>query len=156
MEKKFIVAGIISGIAIATIAIAALYVTEITKPKGVEFEWISSGPFAVQKYQHRLGENVFVVADNIPQHEKGTIRVFTPKNIEYISYPFDGSVKSSFNVYFKPDTFSRKDRCSPEDFVGVWTMRFEGVEYPPIQFEFINEYVPGAEVDIIDLCKNVT
>ena len=35
-------------------------------------------------------------------------------------------------------------------------MKFEGVSYPPIQFEFLNEYIEGGEADIIDLCKYVT
>ena len=156
MKKKFtsiIIASVIVAIGAVSIYFAS---QEIQKSHDEGFEWLTSGPFSVQKYQHRLGENVFIVAYGIAPNEKGTIRVYTPKNIEYMSYQFDGSMKSSFNTYFKPDTFTRKDRCSPEDFVGVWTMKFEGVSYPPIQFEFINEYVEGAEADIIDLCKNVT
>lgn len=155
MKKKFtpiIIAGVVVVIAAVLIYFAS---QEIQKSHDEGFEWLTSGPFSVQNYQHRLGENIFIVVYGLAPHEKGTIRVYTPKNIEYIYYPFDGSVKSSFNTYFKPDTFAKKDRCSPEDFVGIWTMKFEGVPYPPIQFEFLNEYIEGAEVDIIDLCKHV-
>jgi len=147
---------IISIVIVVAIAVSIYFITQIRDSHDEGFEWITSGPFSVQKYQHRLGENVFVVAYEIAPSEKGTIRVYTPKNIQYVSYPFDGSVKPSFNVYFKPDTFPKKDRCSPLDFVGIWTMKFEGVPYPPIQFEFINEYIIGGEVDINDLCKYVT
>ena len=156
MEKKttsIIIAGIVIAIASVSIYFAS---QEIQKSHDEGFEWLTSGPFSVQNYQHRLGENIFIVAYGIAPNEKGVIRIFTPKNIEYISYLFDGSVKSNFNVYFKPDTVAKKDRCSPEDFVGVWTMKFEGVSYPPIQFEFLNEYIEGGEADIIDLCKYVT
>ena len=156
MKKKFtsiIIAGVVVTIAVVSIYFAS---QEIQKSHDEGFEWLTSGPFSVQKYQHRLGEHVFIVVYGLAPHEKGTIRVYTPKNIEYIYYQFDGSVKSNFNTYFKPDTVAKKDRCGPEDFVGVWTMKFEGASYPPIQFEFINEYIEGAEADIIDLCKNVT
>jgi len=155
MKKKFtsiIIAGVV-----AIVAVLIYFASqEIQKSHDEGFEWLTSGPFSVQNYQHRLGENIFIVAYGIAPNEKGVIRIFTPKNIEYISYLFDGSVKSNFNVYFKPDTVAKKDRCSPEDFVGVWTMKFEGVSYPPIQFEFLNEYIEGGEADIIDLCKYVT
>ena len=156
MKKKFI-SIIIAGVVIAIAAVSIYFASqEIQKSHDEGFEWLTSGPFSVQNYQHRLGENIFIVAYGIAPNEKGVIRIFTPKNIEYISYLFDGSVKSNFNVYFKPDTVAKKDRCSPEDFVGVWTMKFEGVSYPPIQFEFLNEYIEGGEADIIDLCKYVT
>jgi hypothetical protein len=154
--KKKITSIIIVSVVVSIAAMSIYFVSEeIQKSHDEGFEWITSGPFSVQNYQHRLGENIFIVAYGIAPYEKGVIRIFTPKNIEYIYYQFDGSVKSQFNVYFKPDTFPRKDRCSPEDFVGVWTMKFEGVSYEPIQFEFINEYIEGAEVDIIDLCERV-
>ena len=156
MEKK-IAYIIITGVVIAIASVLMHFANqEIQKSHDEGFEWLTSGPFSVQNYQHRLGENIYVVAYEIPPNEKGAIRVFTPKNIEYVSYPFDGSVKSSFNVYFKPDTLARKDRCSPEDLIGIWTMKFEGVDYSPIQFEFTNEYVGGAEKDIINLCRNTT
>ena len=153
MTKKFI-SIIITGVIVAIIAVSVYFASsQIEKSKDEGFEWLTSGPFSVKDYQHKLGENIFVVASGIVPDEKGTIRVYTPKNIEYVSYPFDGLVKPAFNVYFKPDTTVRKDKCSPEDFVGIWTMRFEGVPYPPIQFEFINEYIIGAENDITDLCQ---
>ena len=156
MKKKF-TSIITAGVTVAIAAVLIYFASqEIQKSHDEGFEWITSGPFSVQNYQHRLGENIFVVVYGLAPHEKGTIRVYTPKNIEYINYPFDGSVKSDFNTYFKPDTTGRKDRCGPEDFVGMWTMKFEGVSYTPIQFEFINEFIEGGEADIIDLCKNVT
>ena len=158
MNKGKKIGAIVITCVIILIGAVAMYFAglDIKKSHDEGFEWITSGPFSVQKYQHKLGENVFFVAHGIAPHEKGMIRVYTPKNIEYVYYSFDGSEKSQFNMYFKPDTTFRNDKCSPEDFVGVWTMKFEGVSYAPIQFEFINEYIRGAEVDIINLCKNAT
>jgi len=147
---------IITGCVIAAIAAVSLYFVGVEKEEELKFEWLTSGPFSVQRYQHKLGENIFIVGYDIAPHEKGMIRVYTPKNVEYTSFPFDGSVKSQFNTYFKPDTTAHKDRCSPEDLVGVWTMVFDGVPYEPIEFEFINEYILGAEADITNVCRDAT
>ena len=156
MKKKFI-SIIITSVIVAIIAVSVYFTSsQIEKSKDEGFEWLTSGPFSVKDYQHKLGENIFVVASGITPNEKGTIRVYTPKNIEYVSYPFDGSVKQDFNVYFKPDTLFIKNRCSPEDLIGIWKMEFEGVSYPPIQFELINEHIDGAENDLINLCKDTT
>ena len=153
MKKKFI-SSIIVVVIVTIIAVSVYFVSiEINKSHDKGFEWITSGPISVQNYQHRLGENIFIVAYGIKPTEKGVIRIFTPNNTEYINYPFDGSVKSNFNVYFKPDTQPFKDRCSPKDLVGIWTVKLEGVPYPPIQFELINEYVIGGEADIVDICQ---
>src|SRR3989338_10481330 len=139
--KKF-TSMIIVVVIVAAISVSIYFaITQIQDSPDEGFEWITSGPFSIQDYQHKLGENIFVVAYGIAPNEKGIIRVYTPKNIEYVSYSFDGSVKSDFNVYFKPDTLFIKNRCSPEDLIGIWKMEFEGVSYPPIQFELINEYI---------------
>jgi len=156
MKKKLtyiIIAGVIVAIVFASTYFASL---QTEKSAYKEFEYLTSGPFSVIEYQHKLGEDIHIITHGIAPTEKGTIRVYTPKNVEYVSYPFDGSVKSDFNVYFKVTTSARKDRCSPDDLIGIWTMRFEGVPYPPIQFEFINEYILGGEANIKNLCQYVT
>lgn len=156
MKKKFR-AIIIAGVIVAIVSVLIYFVSQdIAKSHDAGFKWLTSGPFSVQEYQHRLGENVYVVAYGIAPNEKGTIRVFTPKNIDYVDWQFDGSAKPSFNVYFRPHTFTIKNKCSVEDFVGVWTMKFDGVSYPPIQFEFINEYIEGAEITFKNMCKETT
>ena len=156
MKKKFR-AIIIAGVIVAIVSVLIYFVSQdIAKSHDEGFKWLTSGPFSVQEYQHRLGENVYVVAYGIAPNEKGTIRVFTPKNIDYVDWQFDGSAKPSFNVYFRPHTFTIKNKCSVEDFVGVWTMKFDGVSYPPIQFEFINEYIEGAEITFKNMCKETT
>ena len=156
MKKKF-TSMIIAGVVIAVISVSVYFVNiQIRHTPDEGFEWLTSGPFSIKGYQHKLGEKIFIVAYGIAPNEKGTIRVYTPKNIEYVTYPFDGAAKSNFNVYFKPDTLFVKNRCSPEDLIGIWRMEFKGVPYPPIQFEFINEYIEGATSDIINLCRDVT
>ena len=92
MEKKF-TSIIIAGVVAIVVVLIYFASQEIQKSHDEGFEWLTSGPFSVQNYQHRLGENIFIVAYGIAHNEKGVIRIFTPKNIEYISYLFDGSVK---------------------------------------------------------------
>jgi len=117
--------------------------------------WNTSGPFSLQEYQHRLGEHIFMTVDGLQPFEKGWIRVFMPNGHQYTQISFDGSQKSSFNTYFKPDTQAKANRCDPMDLVGVWTVVFDGTTHRPIEFEFINEYIEGGEADIDDQCKFV-
>lgn len=117
--------------------------------------WNTSGPFSLQSYEHRLGEHIFMTVNGLQPFEKGWIRVFMPNGHQYTQISFDGSQKSSFNTYFKPDTQAKSGRCDPEDLVGVWTVVFDGTTYRPIEFEFINEYIEGGEADIDDQCKFV-
>jgi len=117
--------------------------------------WNTSGPFSLQEYQHRLGEHIFMTVEGLQPYEKGWIRVFMPNGHQYTQISFDGSQKSGFNTYFKPDTQGKSNRCHPDDLVGVWTVVFDGTTHRPIEFEFINEYIIGAEADIKDLCPGV-
>ena len=93
-----------------------------------------------------------MVVEGLQPNEKGWIRVFMPNGQQFTQISFDGSKKSSFNTYFKPDTQAKLNRCHPDDLVGVWIVVFDGTTYPPIEFEFINEYIQGGEADINDLC----
>ena len=156
MMQKKIVSIIVIIVIVAVVAVIAYSATRNADQSELRTEWITSGPFSVADYQHKLGENIFLAVSGIPSYEKGVIRVFTPKKVEYVSYPFDGSIKSDFNVYFKPATKVRENLCSPEDFIGIWTVEFDGVQYPPIQFEFIDEYIGGGEVIITNLCRDST
>lgn len=159
-KKSQIIFIIIVCVILSTIGFITYFaILETEKSTGVEnewSEWITSGPFSLQRYQHKLGENIYFIARGIAPHERGTIKFYMPNNNVYTSIPFDGAIKSDWNQYFKPDTQPRKGWCSPEDLVGVWTMVFEGVPYKPIQFEFIYEYISGGEADITNLCRDTT
>lgn len=113
---------------------------------------ISSGPLTILNSKHRLGENVFMHIEGLKPNEKGFIHFFTPKGKLHHSIPFDGSIKSDFNQYFKPDTNKVRGICGPEDLVGTWKVVFEGVSYQPLQFDILNEFIRGAEADIIKVC----
>ncbi len=112
----------------------------------------SSGPLTILKIKNRLYENVFFNVIGLEKNQKGDILIFAPNDELIQTIPFDGSVKTHFNFYFKPSTSSGLKLCTVEDLVGVWTVRFEGINYKPLQFEIINEFVQGGETVLKDVC----
>ena len=69
-----------------------------------EHEYVWSGPLGVTQYEHRLGDNVFVVMRGLQPNERGTVGIFTPQGVMFKSFEYDGSLKPNFNYYFYPDT----------------------------------------------------
>ena len=159
MKKKFIPV-ILGVIAITVVVLISVILTEEegvdrnflseTTPKPSEH--ISSGPLTILNYKHRLADNVFFMITGLEPNQKGNFLVFTPKGILYTTIPFDGSVKTNFNFYFKPSTSSGLKLCAVEDLVGVWTVKFVGINYKPLQFEIINEFIRGGESVLKDVC----
>ena len=116
-------------------------------------EWISSGPFSIDKQQYLLGENIFLIATALQTTEKGEIQFIRTSGDIYRSIPFDGSLRSDFNQYFTPFPSSTLKICTSDDLVGEWTVKFQGTDYKPIMFEIINEYLEGEEYKFVDDCK---
>ncbi len=112
----------------------------------------SSGPLTILKTKNRLYENVFFNVIGLEKNQKGDILIFAPNDELYQTIPFDGSKKTHFNFYFKPSTSSGLKLCTIEDLVGVWTAKFVGINYKPLQFEIINEFVRGGESGLQDVC----
>jgi len=112
----------------------------------------SSGPLTILKTKNRLYENLFFNVVGLEKNQKGDILIFAPNDELIQTIPFDGSVKTNFNFYFKPSTSSGLKLCTVEDLVGVWTVKFVGVNYKPLQFEIINEFIPGGEAVLKDVC----
>ena len=122
--------------------------TETTKTN----EWISSGPFSIDKQQYLLGENIFLRVVDIQINEKGEIQFIRPSGDIYRTIPFDGSLRSEFNQYFTPFPSSALKVCSSDDLVGTWTVKFQGTNYKPITFEMKNEYLKGEEWKFVNDC----
>ena len=116
------------------------------------FDQASSGPLTILKTKNRLYENLFFNVIGLEKNQKGDILIFAPNDELIQTIPFDGSVKTHFNFYFKPSTSSGLKLCTVEDLVGVWTVKFVGINYKPLQFEIINEFVPGGEAVLKDVC----
>jgi hypothetical protein len=113
---------------------------------------ITSGPLTITKYEHKIGENIFMIVSGLVNSEKGNIRIFMPDGRLYKTLEYDGSFKTGFNSYFKPDTSALRKICEQEELVGVWKVLFDNDVYPPLQFEIINEHLDGPNVRLPKSC----
>ena len=153
---KAVIAG---GIIAAIIAIIVIVGFSISDSDTKMDEWISSGPFSINKQQYLLGENIFFIAEGIQPHEKGEIQFTRPSGDIYRTIgdiyrtiPFDGSQRSTFNQYFTPFLSPALKVCTSDDLVGLWTIKFQGTNYKSITFEMKNEYLEGEEWKFVDDC----
>ena len=119
-------------------------------------EWITSGPFQIDRSEYILGEKVFLVIGGIEQNEKGQVAFLRPLNDThkkvYQTIPFDGSEKSAFNYYIEPDLSKNNGICSKDDIVGDWTVVFRGTNYKNLEFKIIDKILPGDEESYISVC----
>ncbi len=111
-----------------------------------------SGPLTILNTKSRLYENIFFTVDGIEKNQKGEILIFAPNGALYKTVRFDGSLKTHFNFYFKPSPSGGLKVCTIEELVGMWTVKFVGINYEPLQFEIINEFIPGGESVLKDVC----
>ncbi|MFB5621119.1 MAG: hypothetical protein ACE5RC_08335 [Nitrosopumilus sp.] len=119
-------------------------------------EWITSGPFQIDRSEYVLGEKIFLVIGGLQQYEKGQVVFLRPLNDThkkvYQTIPFDGSKKNMFNYYIEPDISKNKGICSIDDLVGEWTVVFRGTSYENIKFRIIDEILPGDEKNYETVC----
>ena len=115
-------------------------------------EWISSGPFSLDKKQYLLGENIFLITTALLPMEKGEIQFILPSGGIYKTIPFDGELRTDFNQYFTPFPTASLKVCTSDDLVGNWIVNFHGTNYEPIKFEIIDEYLPGEEYKFVNDC----
>ena len=112
-------------------------------------DWPTSGPFEIDRSRYVLGESVFVSIKNLQPQEKGQIAFLRPLNEThysvYITIPFDGSKKLTFNQYFKPDLSTVKRICSKNDLIGRWAVVFQGTNYENLHFEIVDQVIPGSK-----------
>ena len=147
MKKKTV--PIVVGILVVAAIVSAIYFYEEKKPSDdIKSQWISSGPFAIDKSRYKIGENIFLSVHGLKPNEVGNIIIVTPTGSEWTTVPFNGTLKSDFNYYFKPETSRVLKILNPEDLVGTWKVIFQGLTYEPLSFEIVNEFLPGAESDI--------
>ena len=155
-----------TGPLIALIVIAAIIIGGVfyyynqQKNSEENAQWKNiSGPFAINKFQYKLGENIFVIVSDLKPIDAGKIVIIDPKGDTYATIPFNGTLKTGFHYFFKPNTqnFGGILLCNPTDLVGKWGLVFQGVPYKSIKFEVINEWIQGAQAEIKpipkDLCK---
>ena len=119
-------------------------------------EWITSGPFQIDRSEYILGEKVFLRIGGLNYDEKGQAAFLRPLNNThysvYITIPFDGSNKSAFNYYLEPDLSKLKGICSVDDLVGDWRVVFRGTDYPNLEFKITEDILPGEENTYKSVC----
>ncbi len=119
-------------------------------------EWVTSGPFQIDRSEYILGEKIFLVIGGLEQQDKGQVAFLRPLNDThkkvYQTIPFDGSKKNMFNYYVEPDLSKKNGICSIDDIVGDWTVVFRGTNYENLKFKIINQTLPGDEEDYISVC----
>jgi len=116
-------------------------------------EWITSGPFQIDRSKYAIGEKVFIRTSGLEFNDKGQIAVMRSLNAThysvYITIPFDGAQKSEFNYYIDPIISKSKGLCSVDDIMGKWSLVFRGTNYPSLDFEITERVVPGTNTESV-------
>ena len=122
--------------------------------KPLEREWITSGPFQVDRSEYAIGESIFIRMGGIEINEKGQIEIYRPLNAThhkiYLTIPFDGEDRSASNTYFTPQINSKRGICSMDDLSGEWMMVFRETDYPNLNFKINEKILPGT--DVVTVC----
>jgi hypothetical protein len=116
-------------------------------------EWITSGPFQIDRSEYAIGEKIFIRIGGLELDAKGQIAVMRPLNVThysvYITIPFDGAKKISFNYYVEPSISRISKICSVYDLMGKWSLVFRGTNYPNLNFNITERIVPGTNIDTV-------
>ena len=111
-----------------------------------EREWISSGPFKIDRSEYYLGEKIFFNIERIDKNTKGKVVFWKITNntsaYTYAEFPFDGSRPQS-NFYFTPELGELSGICNVDQLIGDWTVQFVGTQYSNLEFKIINKIIPG-------------
>ncbi len=119
-------------------------------------EWITSGPFQIDRSEYILGEKIFVRVGGLSSEEKGQIAFLRPLNAThqsvYLTISFDGTERNGFNQYFQPQLSKNNGFCTIDDFVGEWRVVFRGTEYADLTFKITEDILPGDESSYEPVC----
>ena len=113
-----------------------------------EREWITSGPFQIDRSEYNLGEKIFLVIEGLKSEENGQIAFLRQLNDTHYSVyqtiPFDGERKDAFNYYMQPKLSMTKGLCSADDIIGNWAVVFKGTDHKSITFKITDEIIPNS------------
>lgn len=114
-------------------------------------EWLTSGPFQIDRSHYAIGEKIFVIIGGLYPSEKGEITFMRPLNDThysvYLTIPFDGAAKPEFNYYLEPKMSKERGICSVDNIIGKWAVVFRGTDYPNLYFEITKDVVPGTDIE---------
>ena len=112
-----------------------------------ERQWITSGPFQIDRNEYDLGQKIFLVIEGLKSEEKGQIAFLRQLNDTHYSVyqtiPFDGEKKDAFNYYMQPKLSMTKGLCSAEDIIGNWAVVFKGTDHASITFKITDKIIPN-------------
>ena len=121
-----------------------------------EREWITSGPFQIDRSKYVVGEKIFLVIGGLEYEEKGQVTFLRPlndtHNSVYLTVPFDGEKKNAFNYYIQPQLSKTRGLCTVDDIMGDWTVVFRGTDYKNLKFEITDKIIPGDEGSYQPVC----
>ena len=119
-------------------------------------EWITSGPFQIDRSEYVLGEKIFLRIGGLGFDEKGQVAFLRPLNSThysvYFTIPFDGTNKPAFNYYLQPQLSKINGYCTVDDFIGDWRVVFRGTDYPNLEFKITEDILPGDEDNYESVC----
>jgi len=119
-------------------------------------EWITSGPFQIDRSEYLLGEKIFLRIGGLGYDEKGQIAFLRPLNDTHYSVywtiSFDGAEKPAFNYYLQPQLSKINGYCTADDFIGDWRVVFRGTDYPNLEFKIVEDILPGDEESYEPVC----
>jgi len=142
---------IIAVIIIVAIITGGIYYYNQQKISETNIQWQNtSGPFAINKFQYKIGEYIFMAVSNLKPNYVGKIVLVDPKGETYDTIPFNGTMKTDFHYYFKPNTqnIGGVKLCNPTDLVGKWGIVFQGVPYKSLTFNVTNSWIEGSQAEI--------
>ena len=124
-----------------------------TSYKPLPREWITSGPFQIDRSEYAIGEKIFIRFGGLGLDEKGQVAVMRPLNAThysvYLTIPFDGAKKSGFNYYIEPQLSKTRGLCSVDDIMGEWSLVFRGTNYQNLYFDITERVVPGTNTETV-------
>ncbi len=119
-------------------------------------DWITSGPFQIDRSEYAIGEKIFVRVGGLGFEEKGEIAFYRPLNDThhkvFITIPFDGADTGGFNQYFQPQLSKINGYCTVDYFIGEWKVIFRGTDYPNLEFKITKDIVTGDEDSYEPVC----
>ena len=120
-----------------------------------EREWITSGPFKIDRSEYVLGEKIFVNIEGLNINEKGKIVFLRSINSTYYSSYHTmsfGESNQQSNYYFTPDLSITRGICNADELIGNWKVIFQGTEYSDLKFKVTKEIIPGYEERYEPIC----
>ena len=107
--------------------------------------WECSGPICIRPTEVRLGENIYITANDIPEDEVIRLAITNPNGKVWSYIYADGSKKPNWNFYIKPDYSMSSGFCTLNDLVGLWTMELHGTNYESLGFQHGPAILEGSE-----------